>query len=92
LVEHGQGFRDMRHAVDTLEKLAVDSKLRHGGHPILSWCISNARTTSDAAGNRKLDKARSHGRIDGAVALAMALGLATRADTAEPWEPLLEVI
>jgi phage terminase large subunit-like protein len=92
LVEHGQGFRDMRHAIDVLEKLAVDGKLRHGGHPVLTWCISNAKTTADAAGNRKLDKSKSTGRIDGAVAAAMALSVATRHEAEPAWVPLLEVI
>jgi phage terminase large subunit-like protein len=92
LVEHGQGFRDMCYSVDALEKLAVDGNLRHGSHPLLTWCISNARTTSDPAGNRKLDKSKSSGRIDGAVALAMALGIATRHVAEEPWQPMIEVI
>jgi phage terminase large subunit-like protein len=30
----------------------------------------------DPAGNRKLSKQKSHGRIDGAVALAMAMSVA----------------
>jgi phage terminase large subunit-like protein len=38
-------------------------------------CIANAVVTMDAAGNRKIDKARSRARVDGAVCLAMALGL-----------------
>jgi phage terminase large subunit-like protein len=92
LVEHGQGFRDMCHSVDVLEKLAVDGNLRHGGHPLLTWCISNTKTTSDPAGNRKLDKSRSSGRIDGTVALSMALGVANRHVAEEPWEPMIEVI
>jgi phage terminase large subunit-like protein len=35
----------------------------------------NAQAVSDPAGNRKLDKSKSRFRIDGAVALAMALAL-----------------
>jgi phage terminase large subunit-like protein len=38
-------------------------------------CIANAVAAQDPAGNRKLDKARSRSRIDGAVCLAMALGI-----------------
>jgi phage terminase large subunit-like protein len=37
----------------------------------------------DEAGNRKLDKHKATGRIDGMVALAMAMGCRTKAD-AEP--------
>jgi phage terminase large subunit-like protein len=39
-------------------------------------CAANAVITQDAAGNRKLDKAKATGRIDGMVALAQAFGMA----------------
>lgn len=39
-------------------------------------CAVNAVVTRDPAGGRKLDKAKSSGRIDGLVALAMAFSLA----------------
>lgn len=78
LVPWGQGFRDMSPAIDALERLAVEGKLRHAGHPVLTWCASNAVATADAAGGRKLDKSKSTGRIDAIVALAMALGAAAR--------------
>lgn len=78
LVPHGQGFKDMSPSIDTLERVVFDKRLRHGGNPLLTWCIANAKTTADPAGNRKLDKSKSTGRIDGAVALAMALGAAHR--------------
>ena len=79
LVPHGQGFRDMSPSIDVLERLVFEVKLRHGGHPVLTMCASNAKATADAAGNRKLDKSASpNQRIDGLVALAMALGVAQR--------------
>lgn len=76
LAPHGQGFKDMSPSIDVMERTILDSRLRHGGHPILTWCASNAKTQSDPAGNRKLDKQKSTGRIDGLVALTMALGRA----------------
>lgn len=78
LREFGQGFRDMAPAIDTLERLAAEGKLRHGANPVLTMCASNAVIERDAAGNRKLAKHKSTGRIDGMVALAMALGAAGR--------------
>ena len=54
------------------EALALDGKLRHGGHPVLTWNAGNAVATTDAAGGRKLDKSKATGRIDGLVSLAMA--------------------
>jgi phage terminase large subunit-like protein len=73
LIPHGQGFKDMNPAVEVVEDLLMAQGLRHGNHPILYWCASNARIQSDPAGNRKFDKLKSTGRIDGLVALAMAL-------------------
>ncbi|MCW2273320.1 phage terminase large subunit-like protein [Rhodoblastus acidophilus] len=86
----GQGFKDMAPAVDTLERLVVERRLRHGGHPLLTWCACNAVVTADPAGNRKLDKARSRGRIDGLVALAMALTVAARHGKEAAWTPTIE--
>jgi len=73
LIPHGQGFRDMNPAVEILEDLLMAKKIRHGMNPLLTWCVSNTRIQSDPAGNRKPDKIKSTGRIDGAVALMMAL-------------------
>lgn len=90
LISHGQGFKDMAPAVDALELAVAERRLRHGNHPVLTWCISNAVTTRDPAGNAKLDKSRSNGRIDGAVALAMALNAMQMRPEEEPWSPMVE--
>jgi phage terminase large subunit-like protein len=73
----GQGFKDMTPAVDILERLVVQKRVRHGMHPVLTWCATNAVISRDPAGGRKLDKSKSTGRIDALVALAMALAIAT---------------
>lgn len=75
LVEFGQGFKDMSPALDTLEGELLNHRLLHGGNSVLTWCAANAMTTRDPSGNRKLDKSKATGRIDGMVALAMALGV-----------------
>jgi phage terminase large subunit-like protein len=79
----GQGFRDMSPALDLLEAELLNERVLHGNHPVLTMCAANAVVRRDEAGNRKLDKHRATGRIDGMVALAMALGCRTKAD-AEP--------
>lgn len=79
LVEFGQGFKDMAPALDALESILANGKLRHGGNPVLRMCAMNAIAIKDPAGNRKLDKSKPTGRIDGLVALAMAIGAASRA-------------
>jgi len=70
----GQGFKDMAPAVDKLERLVAEGRLRHAANPVLTYCAANAVIEQDPAGNRKLAKNKSSGRIDGLVALAMALG------------------
>jgi phage terminase large subunit-like protein len=74
----GQGFKDMTPAIDTLENLLVNCQIRHGMNPVLTMCAANAIAIRDPAGNRKLDKSKSTGRIDGIVAMAMALGSAAQ--------------
>ena len=76
LVPFGQGFKDMSPALDALEAALLNGQVAHGGNPVLQMCAANATTTKDPAGNRKLDKSRTTGRIDGMVALAMAFGIA----------------
>lgn len=73
LIPVGQGFKDMSPALDSLEALLLNSKIMHEMHPVLTMCAANAVVTKDAAGGRKLDKSKTNGRIDGMVALAMAV-------------------
>jgi phage terminase large subunit-like protein len=85
----GQGFRDMLPAVDKLERLVAERKLCHGANPILNMYAVGAVVQSDPAGNWKLHKAKSYSKIDGLVALAMALGCMSAEDTAQatsPWD------
>lgn len=81
-VEFGQGFQSMSPALRDTEAALLAGKVRHGDHPVLTMCAANAVVTMDPAGNRKLNKAKAAGRIDGMVALAMAFGVAP----AEPEE------
>ena len=86
----GQGYRDMTPALDALEGALLDERVRHGGHPVLAMCAANAVEIKDPAGNRKLDKAKATGRIDGMQALAMAMGVRARQSpqqrAATPWD------
>lgn len=74
--DYGQGFVSMSPALRTLEELLLSDQMAHGGHPVLTMCAANAIVKMDEAGNRKLNKAKASGRIDGMVALAMAVGVA----------------
>jgi phage terminase large subunit-like protein len=72
----GQGFQSMSPALRDLESAILNKRIAHGGHPLLTMCAANATVQADPAGNRKLSKIKSHGRIDGMVALAMAMSVA----------------
>lgn len=89
LTPHGQGFKDMGPSVEEFERLVLDGRLHHGGNPLLRWCLSNVTVTTDPAGARKLDKARSRGRIDPLIAAVMAVGQASRQPA--PVVPFFEV-
>jgi phage terminase large subunit-like protein len=75
-VEFGQGFQSMSPALRELESALLTGKVAHGDHPVLSMCAANAVVQRDPAGNRKLAKHKSRGRIDGMISLAMAMSLA----------------
>lgn len=77
----GQGHsRAMAPAVEFLAECALTGRLSHGGHPVLTASVAGAIITRDKAGNPMIDKPKSNKRgpvrIDGAIALTMALGAA----------------
>lgn len=74
--QFGQGYASMSPALRSLESILLNKQLAHGGHPVLTMCMMNATVKPDPSGNRKLDKQKSRGRIDGAVALTMATAMA----------------
>lgn len=86
----GQGFVSMGPAVDRAEIEFLHERFRHGGHPVMTMCAANAIIVQDAAGNRKMDKSKSTGRIDGMVSLAMAVGVmaldAAESGAVSPWD------
>jgi phage terminase large subunit-like protein len=79
----GQGYVSMAPAMDSAEIAFLKEQVRHGANPVLTMCAANAVVIRDPAGNRKLDKAKSTGRIDGIVALVMAIGVGSQADLPE---------
>ena len=89
LAPFGQGYKDMSPAIDTLEAALVSEALRHGGNPVLTWCASNLVATSDPAGNRKFDKKKATGRIDGMIAVTMGIGIAQTQPKKKPKQPSL---
>lgn len=78
VVAFGQGYKDMSPPSKELMKLTLEKKIAHGGNPVLRWMMDNIFIKQDPAGNIKPDKEKSTERIDGAVALIMALDRAIR--------------
>jgi len=92
LHEFGQGYVSMSPALQSTEIELLNGRVRHGNHPVLNMCAGNAVVIKDPAGNRKLDKAKSTGRIDGMVALAMAIGAATMNEAPVAYTPSIMVL
>jgi phage terminase large subunit-like protein len=75
-----QGGRAMSAPAKALENLLGNSKIRHAGHPVLSWCAGNVAVHEDRYGNIFPSKAKSTERIDGIVALCQAIGAWTSSE------------
>lgn len=75
----GQGYASLSSPTKATEACILKAGLRTGDNKCLQWQISNCTTKSDPAGNIKLVKPspNSTARIDAAVALVMAVGLAS---------------
>ena len=77
MMEFRQGYKSMNEPSKELEKLIIQRRLVHFGNPVMRWMASNAQVKEDPAGNIKPVKAQkdSPKKIDGIVALTMAVGL-----------------
>ncbi|MDD4105886.1 MAG: terminase large subunit [Eubacteriales bacterium] len=78
MVPFGQGFRDMSPPTKELMRIVLERRLNHGRHPVLRWNMDNVFVRTDPAGNLKIDKEKSTEKVDGAVALVMALDRAMK--------------
>jgi phage terminase large subunit-like protein len=73
MVRVGQGFASMFAPTKRLLELVLTGELAHDGNPVLRWMASNVIVQQDPAGNVKPDKGKSREKIDGIVALIMAI-------------------
>lgn len=76
--EMGQGFASMSPAMKEVERVILERRLRHNGHPVLRHAVKHLAVVQDAQGNIKPDRDKSTGRIDPFVALTMAVDAWTR--------------
>jgi phage terminase large subunit-like protein len=85
----GMGFASMGPLVSAFERVLLAKRVHHGGHPVLRWHAENLQVQTDAAGNRKPSRESADRKIDGMVALLMAIDRQLRAGPPPP--PPVEV-
>ena len=73
VVPFGQGYAMMSAPTKMLYELLMKGEMIHGGNPTLRWMAGNVVVDTDPAGNIKVTKSRSKGKVDGIVAAIMAL-------------------
>jgi phage terminase large subunit-like protein len=73
-----QGFVSLNEPSKEFEKLVYSGELQHGDNPVLTWMAGHIVKREDSSGNIKPDKKESREKIDGIVALIMAVGAANK--------------
>ena len=86
VVPIGQGIISMSPPMKELGRMIASQTLAHGNNPVLNWMADNLVARTDPAGNIKPDKEKSREKIDGMVALIMAVDRATRAQGSSVYE------
>lgn len=74
MLDFGQGYRTMSPAINTFEELLMDRKIIIAKNPCLRWMATNVVAVMDDAGNIKYSKRKSRKKIDGIIAMVMAIG------------------
>jgi len=92
MIEHQQGYRSMTDPTKELLKMIAAAEFEHGNNPVLTWMADNLVMSQDPAGNLKPDKSRARERIDGMVAMIMAIACATANPIVERNRPMVTVL
>ncbi|HNX12824.1 MAG TPA: terminase large subunit [Paludibacteraceae bacterium] len=72
--EYSQSIRSMSEPTKELERMVTGAEIDLMNNPVLRWMFRNVTIYTDPNNNIKLDKSKSQNKIDGVVALAMAIG------------------
>ena len=73
-IDYQQNCQWMNAPIIEIEKQISLQNLDHGNHPVLRWNVSNVALYIDTDGRKRFDKRKVVERIDGCVAMAMAMG------------------
>ncbi|MDT8718993.1 terminase large subunit [Clostridium sp. 19966] len=84
----GQGYRDMSPSIRDFEIMMLDKRLVIANNPLLTWMASNVVATEDPAGNVKYDKSKAKNKIDGIIAMLMALSRAIYNNIGDTYDPI----
>jgi len=73
-----QNYTNMSDAMKEFEAAVLSGRFHHDGHPIMTWCVGNVITKYIPGSDDKMRpvKQGEDNKIDGAVALIMAIGQA----------------
>ncbi len=80
MVEYRNTVQNMSEPMKELEALVVSDKFEHDGNPVLTWMMSNVVAHRDAKDNIYPRKEHPENKIDGVVAIIMALGMSHATD------------
>lgn len=81
MAEYANNVKNMSDPMKWLEALVMDHRLVHNGDPVLRWMMANVVARRDAKDNIFPRKEQYENKIDGAVALIMALGMCVNEDS-----------
>lgn len=91
MIEYRNTVQNFSDPMKSLEALVQDKRINHDGDPVLRWMMSNVVAKLDAKDNIFPRKERYENKIDGVVALIMALGIATNGEeSADPFADIAE--
>jgi phage terminase large subunit-like protein len=85
LEKYRQSLAELASPTKELERLVIGGMLQQNENPVLRWMASNVTVKQDESGNIRPDKGKSSDKIDGIVALIMALGLSMKHRVEQNW-------
>jgi phage terminase large subunit-like protein len=83
MVEIGQTVANLSEPLKESEALIKEKKLHHNGNPVMDWMIGNVVARLDKNDNVFPYKEREKNKIDGPIAMILALSRAMHAETYE---------
>ncbi|MDJ0806441.1 MAG: terminase large subunit [Gammaproteobacteria bacterium] len=84
IIEFRNTVANMSPAMYELEAAITSGRFHYDGNPVLTWMMSNVVAKTDAKDNIYPRKQKPENKIDGVVALIMAIGRAIAYDETDP--------